>query len=64
MELTNQLVLGYGLQDKMTMHSPRKATEQELTEFHDADYISFLRRYVGRTKFGSGTGTHGRVNNC
>lgn len=46
MELTNQLVLGYGLHNQMTMHSPRKATEDELRNFHDADYIDFLKRYV------------------
>ncbi len=44
MELTNQLVLGYGLQDKMSMHAPRKATVEELEAFHDSDYIDFLRR--------------------
>jgi histone deacetylase HOS2 len=46
MELTNQLVLGYGLHEKMSVHSPRKATEDELTSFHDADYVDFLKRYV------------------
>lgn len=46
LELTNQLVLGYGLHEHMTMHAPRKATEEELREFHDADYIDFLKRYV------------------
>ncbi|KAK4683538.1 hypothetical protein P7C73_g6709, partial [Tremellales sp. Uapishka_1] len=44
MELTNQLVLGYGLHSRMTMHSPRKATEEELETFHDADYVDFLKR--------------------
>ncbi|WRT65432.1 uncharacterized protein IL334_002375 [Kwoniella shivajii] len=44
MELTNQLVLGYKLHEKMSMHSPRKATEQELLEFHDNDYVDFLKR--------------------
>ncbi|WVR04042.1 hypothetical protein IAU60_001041 [Kwoniella sp. DSM 27419] len=44
LELTNQLVLGYGLHDKMTMHSPRRATEDELLEFHDSDYVDFLKR--------------------
>ncbi|WWC87533.1 uncharacterized protein L201_002423 [Kwoniella dendrophila CBS 6074] len=44
MELTNQLVLGYNLHEKMTMHSPRKATETELLEFHDNDYVDFLKR--------------------
>lgn len=46
LELTNQLVLGYGLHEHMTMHAPRKATEEELREFHDGDYIDFLKRYV------------------
>ena len=44
LELTNQLVLGYGLHEKMAIHSPRKATEEELLNFHDADYVDFLRR--------------------
>lgn len=44
MELTNQLVLGYGLQNHMSMHDPRAATEEELVEFHDADYVDFLKR--------------------
>lgn len=43
-ELTNQLVLGYGLHNRMSIHSPRKATEEELCDFHDANYIDFLRR--------------------
>ena len=46
LELTKDLVLGYELQNHMTMHAPRKATEEELGEFHDADYVDFLKRYV------------------
>jgi acetoin utilization deacetylase AcuC-like enzyme len=45
MELTNQLVLGYGLHHRMSVHSPRKATENELSMFHDSDYVDFLKRY-------------------
>ncbi|WVF66795.1 hypothetical protein IAT40_001537 [Kwoniella sp. CBS 6097] len=44
MELTNQLVLAYGLHEKMSMHAPRKATQEELLEFHDSDYVDFLKR--------------------
>ncbi|WVN90401.1 uncharacterized protein L203_105637 [Cryptococcus depauperatus CBS 7841] len=44
LELTNQLVLSYGLHEKMSYHSPRAATEEELLEFHEADYIDFLKR--------------------
>jgi histone deacetylase HOS2 len=46
LELTKDLVLGYELHNHMTMHAPRKATEEELCEFHDADYVDFLKRYV------------------
>lgn len=42
--LTNNLVLGYGLHNNMDMYNPRKATEDELREFHDADYVEFLKR--------------------
>jgi histone deacetylase HOS2 len=45
LELTNQLVLAYGLHNRMSMHSPRKATEDELLAFHDEDYLAFLKRY-------------------
>ena len=44
LELTNQLVLGYGLHKQMEIHAPRKATEEELCNFHDADYVDFLKR--------------------
>lgn len=46
LELTNQLVLSYGLHEKMSYHAPRAATEEELLEFHEADYVDFLKRYV------------------
>jgi hypothetical protein len=46
LELTNQLVLAYGLHNRMSMHSPRKATEEELLAVHDQDYLAFLKRYV------------------
>ncbi|ORY25264.1 putative histone deacetylase 3 [Naematelia encephala] len=48
LELTNQLVLGYGLHERMSVHSPRAATEDELREFHHADYIDFLKRVTPR----------------
>ncbi|KAL1410193.1 histone deacetylase [Vanrija albida] len=44
LELTNNLVLGYGIHEKMAMYNPRPATEEELREFHDADYVDFLKR--------------------
>ncbi|WVQ83555.1 hypothetical protein IAT38_005696 [Cryptococcus sp. DSM 104549] len=44
LELTNQLVLGYGLHEKMSFHAPRPATEEELLEFHEPEYVDFLKR--------------------
>jgi histone deacetylase HOS2 len=42
--LTNQLVLGYGLQEYMDCYATRAATEEEVREFHAEDYVEFLKR--------------------
>ncbi|GAA5968812.1 hypothetical protein JCM3765_001273 [Sporobolomyces pararoseus] len=42
--LTNHLVIGYGLHKKMDMYAPRAATKEELSMFHDSDYVDFLSR--------------------
>jgi acetoin utilization deacetylase AcuC-like enzyme len=42
--LTNDLVLGYGMHERMKVFSPRKATREELERFHAPDYIEFLSR--------------------
>ncbi|PKC72528.1 histone deacetylase [Rhizophagus irregularis] len=42
--LTNNLVLSYGLHKKMTVYCPPKATDDELMEFHEVDYIKFLKK--------------------
>lgn len=42
--LTNQLVLGYGLQKYMDNYATRPAAEDELREFHGSDYLDFLKR--------------------
>lgn len=42
--LTNHLVMGYGLHEKMDIYQPRVATKEELETFHDRDYIDFLSR--------------------
>lgn len=42
--LTNQLVLGYGLQEYMDCYSTKAAAEDELREFHSSDYLDFLKR--------------------
>ncbi|GAA93406.1 hypothetical protein E5Q_00047 [Mixia osmundae IAM 14324] len=42
--LTNHLVMGYGLHQKMGVYQPRIADKAELQTFHDQDYIDFLSR--------------------
>ncbi|KAJ2470466.1 histone deacetylase [Coemansia sp. RSA 2322] len=42
--LTNHLVLNYGLHKYMDVYEPRRATEEEIREFHAEDYIDFLKR--------------------
>ncbi|KAF3315653.1 histone deacetylase [Orbilia oligospora] len=42
--LTNQLVLGYGMHHLMDVYVPRRASEDELADFHSTDYLEFLRR--------------------
>ena len=44
LELTNNLVMGYKLYNRMSVHSPRMATEAELGEYHTQDYLDFLKR--------------------
>ncbi|CAA15916.1 Histone deacetylase phd1 [Schizosaccharomyces pombe] len=42
--ITNHLVMGYGLHNKMSVFSPRMATFGEMSEFHREDYLDFLKR--------------------
>jgi histone deacetylase HOS2 len=44
--LTKQLVLAYGLQYAMDVYDTLPATFEELNEFHDENYLTFLRKYV------------------
>ncbi|CAI2173516.1 18219_t:CDS:2 [Funneliformis geosporum] len=41
--LTNDLVMSYGLHERMTVYCPPKATDDELMEFHETDYVKFLK---------------------
>lgn len=43
--LTNKIVMAYGMHEAMDIYIPRAATEEELKNFHHADYIDFLQRY-------------------
>ncbi|KAL7666165.1 Histone deacetylase [[Candida] zeylanoides] len=40
--LTDHLVVSYRLYEQMDLYTPRRATRQELLEFHSEDYIAFL----------------------
>ncbi|VVT56674.1 uncharacterized protein SAPINGB_P005208 [Magnusiomyces paraingens] len=42
--LTDHLVLGYKLHECMDLYRPRRATREEILEFHDDAYIDFLQR--------------------
>eukprot|EP00842_Homolaphlyctis_polyrhiza_P000437 jgi/Hompol1/1394/HPOL_004536-RA len=42
--LTHNLVVGYGLHKRMGVYSPRRATDEEMAEFHTEDYIEFIKR--------------------
>lgn len=43
--LTNALVMGYGLDKQIhNIYDPRPATQAELENYHDHDYIEFLAK--------------------
>ena len=44
LQMTHNLVLAYHLYRKMEVYRPHLATDDEMTQFHSADYIDFLRR--------------------
>ncbi|KAG7196289.1 histone deacetylase [Scheffersomyces spartinae] len=41
--LTDHLVISYKLYELMDLYTPRRATKEELLEFHSQDYIDFLQ---------------------
>lgn len=44
--LTHSLVMEYGLLDKMDVFTPKRATYEELTQFHTPEYLDFLMGYA------------------
>jgi acetoin utilization deacetylase AcuC-like enzyme len=44
--LTHSLIINYDLFKKMKVYKPRKASIEELTQYHGKDYISFLERVM------------------
>ena len=47
--LTHDLVLSYGLHERMKVYRGYKASVQQLSAFHSEDYVSFLRRITSDT---------------
>ena len=43
--LTHNLILNYGLHQKMTIYKPRTANVLDLLKFHSPEYVEFLTRY-------------------
>jgi histone deacetylase HOS2 len=43
--LAHNLIVGYGLHKRMETYTQRRATEDEMTEFHSEDYVEFLKRF-------------------
>lgn len=44
LSVTHSLVLNYDLHKQMTLFRPPTATSQDITKFHDEDYIQFLTK--------------------
>ena len=44
LQMTHNLILSYQLYKKMEVYRPHLATEEEMTQFHAADYIDFIKR--------------------
>ena len=44
--LTHSLVMEYGLLDKMDVYVPKRATYEELTQFHTPEYLDWLLGYA------------------
>lgn len=44
--LTHSLVMEYGLLDKMDVFIPKRATYDELAQFHSPQYLDWLMGYV------------------
>ena len=44
LQMTHNLVLAYQLYKKLEVYRPHLATTEEMTQFHAADYIDFIKR--------------------
>jgi len=41
--MTHNLLLNYGLYQKMQIYRPQRASEKDMTKFHSDDYVNFLK---------------------
>jgi histone deacetylase HOS2 len=64
--LTNQLVLGYGMDAGMDVFISRAATKGEMAEFHSDDYLNFLQRVTpeNMSEFGDGVKSYNIGDDC
>uniref|UniRef100_T1J382 Histone deacetylase n=1 Tax=Strigamia maritima TaxID=126957 RepID=T1J382_STRMM len=42
-QITHDLIVNYGLYQKMEIHRPNPATHEDMSKFHTQDYLNFLR---------------------
>ncbi|KAG9248568.1 histone deacetylase [Calycina marina] len=50
--LAHSLIQSYGLYNKMKIFSPRKATKEEMAQFHSEDYVEFLAKVTHENSAG------------
>ncbi|EIE22949.1 histone deacetylase 3 [Coccomyxa subellipsoidea C-169] len=48
--LTNNLILHYGLYNMLESYKPRKATGEDMVDFHSEEYINFLQSVTPQNK--------------
>jgi histone deacetylase 1/2 len=49
MRMVHELLIAYGVHEKLQVLQPPRATERDLTRFHSDEYIEFLRRITPET---------------
>jgi acetoin utilization deacetylase AcuC-like enzyme len=52
MRMVHELLIAYGVHERLQVLQPPRATERDLTRFHSDDYIEFLKRITPETAQG------------
>ena len=47
--LTHELVTAYGMLEKMQVHRSRRASPEQMTQFHTDEYVHFLHTVTPET---------------